>query len=167
VRWDFEDPEKACLAGLLHDLGYIVNMVLFPQQEKAALENALQTGEFLGSVEYEKFGFSHCLSGEVPGRFWNFSDDLIEVILCHHNASAALINPGLVAHRLPLRSSLPVAFSRSGLCGSQRSFARMGTQLENTQRGNAVRVADAVVGLWKRCRQLFERGKRSGEGDVR
>ena len=31
------------------------------------------------------------------GRFWNFSDDLIEVILCHRNSSPALINPGLVA----------------------------------------------------------------------
>lgn len=93
----FEDPEKAYLGGLLHDLGYIVNMVLFPQQEKAALGDAFQTHEFLGSVEYEKLGFSHCQSGEVLGRFWNFSDDLIEVILCHHNAKAAVINPGLVA----------------------------------------------------------------------
>ena len=93
----FDDPEKAYLAGLLHDLGYIVNMVLFPQQEKAALENALQTHEFLGSVEYEKLGYTHCQSGEVLGRFWNFSDDLIEVILCHHNSSAAVINPSLVA----------------------------------------------------------------------
>ena len=93
----FEDPERAYLAGLLHDLGYVVNIVLFPQQEKAALETAMQTGEFLGVSEYEKLGFSHCQSGEVLGRFWNFSDDLIEVILCHHNASAAVISPGLVA----------------------------------------------------------------------
>lgn len=93
----FTDPEKAYLAGLLHDLGYIVNMVLFPQQEKAALESAMQSGEFLGVSEYERLGFSHCQSGEVLGRFWNFSDDLIEVILCHHNSSAAVINPGLVA----------------------------------------------------------------------
>ena len=72
-------------------------MVLFPQQEKAALDNALETREFRGTVEYEKLGFTHCQSGEVLGRFWNFSDDLIEVILCRHNASAAAINPGLVA----------------------------------------------------------------------
>lgn len=93
----FDDPEKAYLAGLLHDLGYVVNMILFPQEEKAALENAFRTHEFLGSVEHEKLGFTHCQSGEVLGRFWNFSDDLVEVILCHHNASAAVINPGLVA----------------------------------------------------------------------
>jgi len=93
----FDDPEKAYLAGLLHDLGYIVNMLLFPQQEKAALESAMQNGEFLGESEYEKLGFTHCQSGEMLGRFWNFSDDLIEVILCHHDASAAAISPGLVA----------------------------------------------------------------------
>lgn len=93
----FDDPEKAYLAGLLHDLGYIVNMVLFPQQEGAALESALKTGEFLGLTEYETLGFTHCQSGEVLARFWNFSADLIEVIRCHHDAAAATINPALVA----------------------------------------------------------------------
>lgn len=93
----FEDPEKAYLAGLLHDLGYIVNMVLFPQQEKAALERAMKEGEFLGVTEHEKLGFTHCQSGEILARFWNFSDDLIEVILCHHNAEAAMLSPALVA----------------------------------------------------------------------
>ena len=94
---DFVDPEKAYLAGLLHDLGYIVNMVLFPQQERAALENAFKTGEFLGLSEYETLGFTHCQSGEVLARFWNFSSDLVEVILCHHDPAAATINPPLVA----------------------------------------------------------------------
>ena len=94
---DFVDPEKAYLAGLLHDLGYIVNMVLFPQQERAALESAFKTGEFLGLSEYETLGFTHCQSGEVLARFWNFSSDLVEVILCHHDPAAATINPPLVA----------------------------------------------------------------------
>jgi len=93
----FDDPEKAYLAGLLHDLGYIVNMVLFPQQEKTALDHALQSGEFLGASEYETLGFTHCQSGEVLARFWHFSDDLIEVMLCHHNAAEAVVNPALVA----------------------------------------------------------------------
>ena len=93
----FDDPDKAYLAGLLHDLGYVVNMMLFPQQEKSALENALKSGEFLGESEYETLGFTHCQSGEVLARFWNFSDDLVEVILCHHNAGSAVLNPALVA----------------------------------------------------------------------
>jgi len=93
----FDDPEKAYLAGLLHDLGYIVNMILFPQQEKAAMETAMQAGEFLGSSEFQTLGFTHCQSGEALARYWRFSDDLVEVILCHHNAEAAELNPALVA----------------------------------------------------------------------
>ena len=93
----FEDPEKAYLAGLLHDLGYVVNLVLLPQQTKAAYETGLQTGVFMGASEYEAFGFTHCQSGEVLARRWNFAEDLVEVILCHHNPAAAVVSPGLVA----------------------------------------------------------------------
>jgi HD-like signal output (HDOD) protein len=51
----------------------------------------------MGESEYEAFGFTHCQSGEVLARRWNFSEDLIEVILCHHNPAAAVVNPALVA----------------------------------------------------------------------
>ncbi len=44
----FECPEKAYLAGLLHDLGYVVNLVLLPKETKAAYENGLETGVFMG-----------------------------------------------------------------------------------------------------------------------
>jgi len=36
----FGDPEKAYLAGLMHDIGYIVNLVVLPQETRAALERA-------------------------------------------------------------------------------------------------------------------------------
>ena len=93
----FDDPEKAYLAGLLHDLGCVVNLVLLPQQAKVALEKAKQTGAFLGETEYESLGFTHCQSGEVLARRWRFPEDLIESILCHHNPAAAVVNRALVA----------------------------------------------------------------------
>ena len=93
----FEDSDKAYLAGLLHDLGYVVNLVLLPQQTKAAYDKGLLTGVFMGESEYEALGFTHCQSGEVVARKWNFTEDLVEVILCHHNPAAAVVNPALVA----------------------------------------------------------------------
>jgi len=93
----FDDPEKAYLAGLMHDLGYVVNLVLLPQQTKAALDKGLETGAFMAESEYQALGFTHCQTGEVIGRKWKFAEDLIEVMLCHHNASAAVLNPALVA----------------------------------------------------------------------
>jgi putative nucleotidyltransferase with HDIG domain len=93
----FGDPEKAYLAGLLHDIGYIVNLVIFPKETNAAIERARRLGLFAGEVEYSELGFTHCQSGEILARQWHLSDVLVEVILCHHNAAAAVINPALVA----------------------------------------------------------------------
>lgn len=93
----FADPEKAYLAGLLHDLGYVVNLVLLPQLTKAAVEKAVKEGVFVGEIEYCDLGFTHCQSGELLARKWNFPDDVVEVILCHHNPAAAILNPALVA----------------------------------------------------------------------
>jgi len=93
----FGDPEKAYLAGLLHDIGYVVNLVLFPQQTKVAVEKAQREGLFLGQVEYSELGFTHCQSGEVLARRWNLPETLVEVILCHHHVPAAVTNPALVA----------------------------------------------------------------------
>ena len=93
----FGDPEKAYLAGLMHDIGYIVNMVVLPQETAAALERARREGLFAGDVEYSDLGYTHCQAGEILARQWRLSDALIEVILCHHDPTMAKINPALVA----------------------------------------------------------------------
>jgi len=93
----FGDPEKAYLAGLLHDIGFIVNLVILPEKMQAALAKARRESVFAGDVEYSELGFTHCQSGEVLGRMWNLSDSLIEVILCHHNPAAAGHDAALVA----------------------------------------------------------------------
>ncbi|MHB8215329.1 MAG: HDOD domain-containing protein [Candidatus Sulfotelmatobacter sp.] len=93
----FGDPEKAYLAGLLHDIGYIVNLVVFPEQTRAAIEKARREGLFPGEAEYADLGFSHCQSGELLARRWNMAEALVEVILCHHHVATAIVNPGLVS----------------------------------------------------------------------
>jgi HD-like signal output (HDOD) protein len=112
----FGDPEKAYLAGLMHDIGYIVNMVVLPQQTIAMMEKAKREGLFAGDVEYLDFGFTHCQSGEILAQQWRLSDGLVEVILCHHDAAAAVINPALVAivslsDRLCRASSLGLGYA--------------------------------------------------------
>ncbi|MGB2602252.1 MAG: HDOD domain-containing protein [Candidatus Sulfotelmatobacter sp.] len=93
----FGDPEKAYLAGLMHDIGYVVNMVVLPQQTKAMMARAQREGLFAGEVEYLDLGFTHCQSGEILARQWRLADTLVEVILCHHDPAAATRNPALVA----------------------------------------------------------------------
>jgi putative nucleotidyltransferase with HDIG domain len=93
----FGDPEKAYLAGLLHDIGYVVNLVVFPEQTKRAMEKAEHESLFMGDVEFAELGFTHCQSGELLARRWQLTEGLVEVILCHHHAASAVISPALVA----------------------------------------------------------------------
>ncbi len=93
----FGDPEKAYLAGLMHDIGYVVNLVILPRETKAAMEKAQREGLFMGDVELSDLGFTHCQSGEILGRQWRLPDGLVEVILCHHYPQASVISPALVA----------------------------------------------------------------------
>jgi putative nucleotidyltransferase with HDIG domain len=111
----FGDPEKAYLAGLLHDIGYIVNLVLFSEQTAAAMEKARQENLFMGDVEYAQLGFTHCQTGEILGRKWNLPETLVEVILCHHDVPTAKANPALtaivaLADRLSRASNLGLGF---------------------------------------------------------
>ena len=116
----FSDPENAYLAGLLHDIGYILNLVAFPEQPKTVIEEAARDRLFMGEVEYSNLGFTHRQTGEVLARRWNLADGLVEVILCHRNVAAAVINPGLVAvASLADRLSQGLE-SRIGICGTRR-----------------------------------------------
>src|SRR5271163_4776170 len=57
------DPGKAYLAGLLHDLGIIVNLWVLPQEFRKAYETATAEGVPLHEVEQRTLGFTHCESG--------------------------------------------------------------------------------------------------------
>jgi putative nucleotidyltransferase with HDIG domain len=93
----FGNPEQAYLAGLLHDIGYLVNFVLAPQQMRSILDQGSRERVFAGAIEHAALGFTHCQTGELLARKWHFSPEIIEVIRCHHNPAGATMNPALVA----------------------------------------------------------------------
>ena len=93
----FEDPDKAYLAGLLHDIGFIVNLMLAPQKMQQVIEIAQREKVFMGDVEGAILGFTHCESGEVLALRWKFSSDNVEAIRHHHSIDQATVAPALVA----------------------------------------------------------------------
>jgi len=90
------DPGKAYLAGLLHDLGIIVNLWVLPQEFRAAFEIAKQEGIPLHEAEQRSLGFTHCDSGRLLAEKWGLAPDLIEVVALHH-APEKSSHTGLVA----------------------------------------------------------------------
>jgi HD-like signal output (HDOD) protein len=89
--------EKAYLAGLVHDLGILVNATLLPQQANVALETAAQQSIPLDEAERAILGFTHADSGRILGQAWNFSPDITAVLQFHHDIEAAPVAKDLVA----------------------------------------------------------------------
>jgi HD-like signal output (HDOD) protein len=93
----FSDPGKAYLAGLLHDLGIIVNLWVLPKEFRAAYELAKNEGIPLDEAEQRSLGFTHCDSGHLLAQNWGLAPDLIEVVAFHHAPEKSSQNAGLVA----------------------------------------------------------------------
>jgi HD-like signal output (HDOD) protein len=86
---DFPEAEKAYLAGLLHDLGVLVNLWLLPKEFAQALDLARAQGIPLHEAENATLGINHCETGRILAERWTLSPDLIEVVRSHHNATEA------------------------------------------------------------------------------
>jgi DNA-binding response OmpR family regulator len=93
----YPDPSKAYLAGLLHDLGIIVNLWCFPNEFREAHEFARAQGIPLHEAEQSVLGFTHCESGRLLADKWELSADLREVVSLHHSLKESHDHAGLVA----------------------------------------------------------------------
>jgi len=95
-RIDYADPERAYLAGLLHDLGELINLVVFPDEARACLARASAEQIPLYEVELASTGFTHCDSGSVLAEMWRLPYHLSEVIQFHHTMQQSKLHPELV-----------------------------------------------------------------------
>jgi putative nucleotidyltransferase with HDIG domain len=93
----YADPEKAYLAGLLHDLGMLVNTITCTKEYTGAVENARKRRICLEQSERECLGFTHCQSGKILAQQWKFSADVTAVIEFHHEPAEASSARPLVA----------------------------------------------------------------------
>ncbi len=93
----YPDPGKAYLAGLLHDLGIVVNLWVLRKEFCAAFDFARSEGIPLHEAEEAFLGFTHCESGRLLADQWELSSDLGEAVSLHHSAYESCEHAGLVA----------------------------------------------------------------------
>ncbi len=94
---EYPDTEKAYLAGLLHDIGVLVNSMVAPEEFRASYEKAMREKIPLEEAEQTILGFTHADSGRILGEAWKMPPDLIDVIELHHDIGDAKRGGPLVA----------------------------------------------------------------------
>ena len=80
----YSEPEKAYLAGLIHDLGFLVNSVLYTVPFRTCFEHAIAQRCPLHVSEEQILGFTHADAGSLLCARWGFSEELAEVAGTHH-----------------------------------------------------------------------------------
>ncbi|MGA7078237.1 MAG: HDOD domain-containing protein [Terriglobales bacterium] len=86
-RIEYAEPEKAYLAGLLHDIGFLVNSVLYTEDFRECLRRAAEQHAPLHVIEEQVLGFTHCDSGRMLSEHWGLPKDLVDAAGCHHDTS--------------------------------------------------------------------------------
>jgi HD-like signal output (HDOD) protein len=84
---EYPEPEKAYMAGLLHDLGFLVNSVLYNEDFRECLRRAAEQHVPLHVIEEQVLGFTHCESGQMLCEHWGLSKELVDAARCHHDVS--------------------------------------------------------------------------------
>lgn len=81
-------PEEAFVAGLVHDMGLLVEFQLFPGKLKQAVDQCEQSGQPFTAIETAVIGADHQAFGAALATKWKFPPTLRSVIGYHHNPVA-------------------------------------------------------------------------------
>lgn len=94
---ELADPEKAYLAGLLHDIGLIASLLLIPEIFEKSLSAAVSRCAPLDWMEMEMIGITHSSTGGALADHWQLGPDLCEVIRYHHSVERSEFYKPLVS----------------------------------------------------------------------
>lgn len=88
-------PEALFLAGLLHDIGRLAMLVLYPEDFTTVLGIAAARDCRLEEAERSHFGYDHSEVGAALAQRWNFPADIVDALAWHHRPAQGM--PGGLA----------------------------------------------------------------------
>ncbi len=91
------DPDKAFIAGIVHDIGKIVLEQYFKEELQKVLKLMQTKKKSFYEAELEVYRGTHCDLGSYLADKWNLPVPLIEAIDLHHTPGEATEDPQLVS----------------------------------------------------------------------
>ena len=86
MRREFENFEGMFLAGLLHDIGIVLEDQYVHEPFREVIER-LDDDKTLATVELECLGFAHTVLGARVAETWKFAGSVTDAIRHHHNSA--------------------------------------------------------------------------------
>jgi putative nucleotidyltransferase with HDIG domain len=81
--------EELFVAGLLHDIGKIVEMLFLPDEFGKVAAAVKRENTLMITAEDKVLGYNHAEVGMLLAEKWNLPAKLVQVIACHHQPSVA------------------------------------------------------------------------------
>jgi putative nucleotidyltransferase with HDIG domain len=88
---------EAFVAGLLHDIGILIETQYFPKEFREVIKTTKMKSISFLEAEKEIFGVTHEEIGSWLAERWNLPEQLVEAIRFHHSPGVAENNRELVA----------------------------------------------------------------------
>jgi len=85
----YEEPDELFVAGLIHDIGKVVEYVSFGAELKEVLQVAEGKGVFIREAEEGILGANHAQIGSFFVQRWKLPPQLVEPVTYHHNPEGA------------------------------------------------------------------------------
>jgi len=80
------ENQNIYVSGLLHDIGILINALLFPEDFRDVLREAVSERSPISVVEQRVLGFTHAESGRILADAWKLPIEVSEAIEFHHQA---------------------------------------------------------------------------------
>jgi HD-like signal output (HDOD) protein len=160
----YPDPGKAYLAGLLHDIGIILNLWVLPHEFRTAFDLARTQGIPLDEAERQILGFTHCEAGMLLAERWPLSPDLGATVSLHHatyesDGHAALIALVELSDLLCRMCGLNYGYieTREVNLLNQTGFAVLSKRCPELKDLDWARLSFELESIWTRCTRSFMR----------